>query len=170
VRFHEPIVVWGALLAAVSAGVFLLYLRRDPFEYDFNKLRTRQLASSADDNARRDRVKNIFGETQSPNVILAERADQIPLITRVLETNDDVKRFVERTETIETYLPSRQAEKIEIIGEIRRELLRIRKYVSDDTREKTTRTSRPRRSGPSPSTIFPGRSRSGSSRPTVAAA
>jgi hypothetical protein len=136
VRFNTPIVVWGTLLAVVSAGVFVVYLRRDPFEYDFNKLRTKQLAYSADDNARRDRVKFIFGETQAPNVILAEREDQIPLITRVLDTNEDVKRFVERYETIETYLPSRQAEKIEVIGEIRGELLRIRKYVNDDTRAK----------------------------------
>jgi hypothetical protein len=135
-RFNKPIVVWTTLLAVVSAGVFIAYLRRDPFEYDFNKLRTKQLAYSADDNARRDRVKYIFGETQAPNVILAEREDQIPLITRVLETNEDVKRFVERYETIETFLPARQAEKIEVIGEVRNELLRIRKYVNDDTREK----------------------------------
>jgi hypothetical protein len=136
VHANEPIVVWGTLLAVVSAAVFMHYLRRDPFEYDFNKLRTKQLASSAEDNARRDRVKNIFGETQAPNVILAEREDQIPLIARVLDTNEDVRRFVERYETIETYLPSRQAEKIEVIREIRNELLRIRKYVNDDTREK----------------------------------
>jgi predicted RND superfamily exporter protein len=135
-RFHEPIVVWGTLLAVASAGVFALYLRSDPFEYDFNKLRTKQLVRSADDNARRDRVKHIFGETQAPNVILAQRADQVPLIARVLETDPEVKRFVERYETIETYLPSRQAEKLEVLREIRAELLRIRKYVGEETRRK----------------------------------
>jgi hypothetical protein len=136
VRFNKPIVVWGTLLAAVSAAVFVAYLGRDPFEYDFSKLRTKQLARSADDNARRDRVKFIFGETQAPNVILADREDQIPLITRVLATDEGVKRFVERYETLETYLPSRQREKIEVIADIRDELLRIRKYVSEDAREK----------------------------------
>lgn len=135
-RFNGPIVLWGTLLAVASAALFLVHLRRDPFEYDFNKLRTRQLAYSADDNARRERVKLIFGETQAPNVILADREDQVPLITRVLDTDEDVKRFVERHETIGTYLPSRQAEKIEVIGEIRRELLRVRKYVDEAARAK----------------------------------
>lgn len=135
-RAYRPVVVWGVVLAVVGAGAFVVYLGRDPFEYDFNKLRTKQLALSADDNARRDRVKHIFGETQAPNVILAQRQDQVPLIARVLETNEDVKRFVERYETIETYLPSRQAEKIQVIDEIRGELLRVRKYVNDDARRK----------------------------------
>jgi hypothetical protein len=134
VRFDAPIVAWGTVLCVASAGVFGLYLLRDPFEYDFNKLRTKQLANRAEDNARRDRVKNIFGETQAPNVILAQREDQVPLITRVLETDPDVRRFVDRYETIDTYVPRRQAEKIEVIREIRDELRRIRKYVDDETR------------------------------------
>lgn len=133
---HGAIAAGGTLLAVVSAAVLALYLARDPFEYDFNKLRTKQLVRSADDNARRDRVKHIFGETQAPNVILADREDQVPLITRVLETNEDVKRFVERHETLGTYLPERQEEKIRVLRDIRAELLRVRKYVDGEAREK----------------------------------
>jgi predicted RND superfamily exporter protein len=124
------------LLSAISAVSVGLAIAEDPLEYDWRNLQAERSEESRVTwvNAR---VGETVEETRSGSAlaILAPRREDVPLLRaqleRYRENHPDVLGAVR---TIEDLMPADQAEKIPLLRELRRLLLDVRPYVSDERR------------------------------------
>jgi hypothetical protein len=110
----------GVVLIVVAA-VALPRFSRDPFEYDFRKLRSAQSPAA---RALSDRVDAVFGRTLSPIAILADRVDQLPLIRDAIRRADAPPgpEVIGDVTLLEDFLPgtaAEQREKLAVLDEIR---------------------------------------------------
>jgi predicted RND superfamily exporter protein len=110
----------GVVLTIVAA-VALPRFARDPFEYDFRKLRSTETPEQRELS---NKIDAIFGRTLSPIVILADRFEQLPLIRDAIRTADKAPGagVIGDITLLEDLLPgslNEQREKLAVLGEIR---------------------------------------------------
>lgn len=114
----------AVVLSLVSIPLILNYLP-NALEYDFTKLRTKNKGQAASEEAvLNNRVKKIFGESMSPIVLVAERTDQVkPLCDEIMRKSkldpNPKKQVVASCQSLYTYVPADQDEKIAVLGQIR---------------------------------------------------
>ena len=95
----------------------------EAFEYDFSKLRNEPKGDTYE-RVLNHRVNNLFGISQSPAVILAERLDQVPGIKQaILKKKENEKQIpnptIDRVRTIFDLLPETQQEKLDVLWDIK---------------------------------------------------
>jgi predicted RND superfamily exporter protein len=118
----RPRLVLGLVLAATAASLLPLprYLR-DPFEYDFRKLRNkRSLESGA--AALAPRVDRVFGRTITPSVVLADSRAHAAEVKRLILSRDRAGLLDEVT-TLDDLLPGdagTQHKKLAVLADLRR--------------------------------------------------
>jgi predicted RND superfamily exporter protein len=119
----RPRTVLGAGIALTLIALPpLLRVARDPFEYDFDKLRN-QAAKRSDAERLSQKIDPIFGRSLSPGFVLADDARQIDAIARQLRERDRVYHVLGAIKTVNDYLPGSPAEqshKLALIARIRR--------------------------------------------------
>jgi uncharacterized protein len=126
---RSRLVVGASALLFIGAGAIVWhYIASDPFEYDIRNLR-----SQGDDAVEARRWMQISDRTFGRGIsgrtyIAADRPDQVPRITDALRAIDEGKPPSQQTigviESIETFVPPQQAERIAVLAELR-ELLDV---------------------------------------------
>jgi hypothetical protein len=116
----------GIVTGLASAALSMMYIA-DPFEKDFNKLRSQNaLESGAAIVAKK--VDEIFGLYQEPQVIVADHDEDVPLIVsaldKVIREGGEMGPLSEVT-ALTTLVPPEQEEKLAV-------LKKIRAVLSDD--------------------------------------
>ncbi|MBI4815701.1 MAG: MMPL family transporter [Deltaproteobacteria bacterium] len=128
-RFHAPIGIGGLLLAIVAAALTVGYLK-DPFEKDFTKLRsTVTLERGA--AVWEAKVDQIFGRYLAPQVIVAEREEDVGHIVAAIQRSIDEggpRAPISEVTALSTLVPKEQSAKLEVLAE-------IRELLSDDVLE-----------------------------------
>jgi hypothetical protein len=105
------------ILAVLPIGRYA----RDPFEYNFNRLRSQASRDSASER-RSTKLNPIFGRSRSPNFILARDPSQVEEIRAKLRAADAKVHVLGDVKTVNDFLPGTptvQAEKLELLGKIR---------------------------------------------------
>jgi predicted RND superfamily exporter protein len=120
-RHHVVIASIGLVLTAASA-IGAAYYYRDPFEYDFRKLRSRRAAETGSSALGR-KVDTIFNGTRfmagSPAVILVDRPDQVKPLIEAINRKKSARAEIDRAESMRDLIPKEQDQKIPILNEIR---------------------------------------------------
>ena len=120
-RWRRPVALGGVALTVVSL-VAAARFYRDPFEYDFRKLRA-DFSQKSGASALGRRVDRIFDGTRmsagSPAVVLADRWDQVEPLVTALEKKRRHGAFFDRAEWIRGLLPPDQEKKIVVLDQIR---------------------------------------------------
>jgi predicted RND superfamily exporter protein len=134
-KFGLPINALGWIFAIVCIVVAIPYLK-DPFEYDFRNLRNQNEGVKRYDLA--GRIEKIFPRRLNPLFILADRQDQVPLITEELERNNKSgphAGLFQEIRSIYTYLPADQVKKIRVLKKTKRLLSKSTlSWLSDEDR------------------------------------
>jgi predicted RND superfamily exporter protein len=121
-RRHTAVCAVG-LLATLSAAIAAVAFYRDPFEYDFRKLRSKHSAERGSSRVGA-KVDTIFAGTRlsagSPVVLLLDRAEQVPLLLEALRRRQAEGAEILRVESMADLLPRDQERKIEVLCDIRR--------------------------------------------------
>jgi predicted RND superfamily exporter protein len=115
-------VALAGLAVTLLALVPLVSFVKDPFEYDFDKLRNQAARRS---NAERlsQKLDPIFGRSLSPGFVLADDAQQIDEIKRKLAERDRKEHVLGSIKTVRDYLPGspdEQTRKLGVIAKMRR--------------------------------------------------
>ncbi len=121
-RYGTGIHLVGWVFAIACIVVTIPYLK-DPFEYDFRKLRNPREGKSAYELS--GRVDKIFSKRLNPLFILADREDQVPLIqAELIRKNSEGPNqdLFDEIQTVSSYLPDQQEKKIRVLKRIRRAL------------------------------------------------
>jgi predicted RND superfamily exporter protein len=111
----------AAAAVTVLAAIFVVAFARDPFEYDFRKLRS-EAALAEDGVARWDaRVDSLFGDHLTPTVILGRDEQEARRIARAIEAHRRTHPdgTIGQVLSIASFVPERQEEKLPVIREIR---------------------------------------------------
>lgn len=125
---HAPKRVFAVGLVLTLASIIALVLfLRDPYEYDFSKLRN-QFSAKEGSGRRSTSSEDILGERSSPHVILADSMEQVPLIKKALEPHlatapGPENGYIKNIKTIYDYLPGTEKEqkmKLKLLKDIRR--------------------------------------------------
>ena len=120
---RAPRAVVGTSFSLVVLGAaMLVWWLPNSFEYDFSKLRNEPRGDTYE-RILNHRVNALFGISQSPAVILADRLDQVPGIRRaVLDKKEAEKEVpnptIDRVRTIYDLLPEDQEDKIDVLWDI----------------------------------------------------
>ncbi|HUU03403.1 MAG TPA: MMPL family transporter [Myxococcota bacterium] len=120
-RFGVPLHILAGIFAIICILVAVPYLK-DPFEYDFRNLRN-QSARMTGSGALTNRVDRIFEKRLNPVFILADRHDQVPLITAVLHRENlsgPREKLFQSIVSIFSFLPDNQPEKIKVLKKLRK--------------------------------------------------
>ncbi len=118
-----PQAVVGTSISLVLLGAVLLaWWLPDSFEYDFSKLRNEPRGDTYE-RILNHRVNALFGISQSPAVILADRLDQVPGIQRAVQEKKEAEKeipnpTIDRVRTIFDLLPEDQEDKIDVLWDI----------------------------------------------------
>lgn len=118
---------YGGVLIGLVTTVLTARFLHDPFEKDFSKLRS-TYARDQGATPIAAKVDEIFGRYSAPQVILADRAEDVPEIVRYLEEKirSGGERYpISSVLSLDMLVPPDQAGRIEV-------LRRIRKTMSDD--------------------------------------
>lgn len=118
---HARAIAWLGVLSGLAAAALTGLFLQDAYEKDFNKLRS--TVTSKEGTMYWDaKVDGIFGRYLSPQAIVAERPEDVPLIVAALEAEiakagptsplSDVTALTQ-------LVPPDQARKLAVIGEIR---------------------------------------------------
>jgi predicted RND superfamily exporter protein len=133
---HPRAVLTLGVLVTLGALSPLLRFARDPFEYDFDKLRN-QAAKRSDAERLSGRINPIFGRSLSPGFVLADRTDQVEAIRDQLKARDRTWRVLGSVRIVTDYLPGsvdEQTRKLGVLAEIRRMIDKNLKWLDDDQR------------------------------------
>jgi uncharacterized protein len=118
---HARVIAWFGTLSAIAGVVISVLFLRDPFEKDFNKLRS--TVSSTSGAAYWDAKKDeIFGRYLTPQVILAEKPEDVPHIVAYLEKvikDGGPMGPISDVTAMTKLVPDRQEEKLEVLKKIR---------------------------------------------------
>jgi uncharacterized protein len=123
---HPKMVFSIGAVALLASGISLVFFFRDPFEYDFRKLRN-QYSQKVGSGKKGGATDKILGERSSPHIFLADNVAQVPKIKMALsgymKTNPDPERqAIKAIKTAQDYVPGtieEQEKKIALLGEIR---------------------------------------------------
>lgn len=122
-RGPQTIVGISVSLVVISTALLLWWLPNS-FEYDFSKLRNEPREES-EARILNGRVNRLFGISQTPSVIVANRLDQVEAIKEIVlekkagEANHP-NPTIDKVRTIFDILPGEQEDKLEILGDIKR--------------------------------------------------
>ncbi len=129
----------GVLVVGLAFALFSGYaVTQIKFEYDFTNLR----ANLPETNLVKKKQSEIFKESDSPAIVMAESPEALQEITRALDKKiaTDPTPTIDKYRTIYSLLPDHQQEKMKIIAEIRDLLNRDEvKLLSKDEQEKVKR-------------------------------
>ncbi|MCP4605624.1 MAG: MMPL family transporter, partial [Proteobacteria bacterium] len=125
-RFPKTVLSIG-IIGIIASVISMAFYFRDPFEYNFKKLRN-QYAQEPGANKRRSKADAILGERASPHIFLADSFEQVPKIKKALsgymkDNPDPKKQAIKFFKTIYDYLPGteeEQEEKLHLIKDIRK--------------------------------------------------
>jgi hypothetical protein len=127
-RIPRTVTVVGLIFGAVGIAAGVLYVKRDPMEYDLKQLRT-------DPHARAKEIElttladSITGHVGADGMaILVERSEQVPLLEQALRARRDAapqdsKPFAD-VHALQDFVPSEQAEKIPTLLAIKEKVLK----------------------------------------------
>ena len=136
------VIAAAAVLFTIAGVITVRYVAADPFEYDIKKLRS----EGADAIAARDLMKisdDNFGRGHTGRTyIAADRPAQVPMIIDALHAIDRGKPEQAKTigtiESILTFVPPDQKERIAVLGEIRSLVDDALDAADDDERAELT--------------------------------
>ncbi len=140
---HARGVLVGTLMSSIiSIALVVWYLPRS-LEYNFDNLKFKPAKEEDSwENRARQRTTEIFGESQTPSIILADRPDQVPLIcpsvkARSKELLDEKgKELLDSCKTMNDYEPSNQPAKIQELKAIRATIEgSLLKFMNEDQRD-----------------------------------
>lgn len=120
IRYASPLLIVGVLLT-IGAILPLKSYIRDPFEYDFSRLRN-QRSRQGETEILAGKLNSIFGRTLSPNFVLARDASQAEEIRQALLEQDRKLHVIGSVNTINQFLPgdpSIQKQKLTVLSKIR---------------------------------------------------
>jgi predicted RND superfamily exporter protein len=127
------------LVVGLGFALFSIYgLSQIRFEYDFSNLR----ANLPETSIVKKKLSQIFKESDSPAIVMAESREALEEITRALDEKiaNDPTPTIDKYRTIYDLLPDNQEEKLKLIAEIRSLINRDEvKLLSKDEREKVER-------------------------------
>lgn len=138
---RSPAAILGvALVASIAAAMPLSGYLSDPWEYNFNKLKSR---SSAERGAGHFSKKSneIFGRRGSPTLVLADTMEDSLEVARQINEQDQKVTggtFIKRVETIYDVLggePAVVEEKLELLDEIRDHIDTVRSKLKGEDAE-----------------------------------
>lgn len=121
VEKHPRAIIAGGAALTVLSVIFIADLMREPFEYDFGKLRPR-IGGTPEVDVAWNRHFQVFDRGRSsPLVVLTDSLDQSALVVEAVEEKaNDPDSTIDYVTWLGTIVPERQDEKIEVIEEIRR--------------------------------------------------
>ena len=129
VENHTRKLFWMGNVLVLLSIVLLAFFMRDPFEYNFRKLRN-QYTNEMGSGKYSNEAEKIIGKRSQPHIILADNIGQVPAIKDALmpyhvESKDmpPEKQLFKDIDTIFDHLPgneTEQKEKIVILDDIRR--------------------------------------------------
>lgn len=120
VRYAMPISVVGTLAGVVALVLTARYLE-DPFEKDFNKLRSSVSLTSGSAQVAK-KVDDIFGLYQEPQVIVADSDEDVPVIVDALNkviAEGGEKGPLADVTALTNMVPRDQEKKLEVLAKIR---------------------------------------------------
>ena len=137
-RWPRATAAIGALCTMVAIVAGVRYLRQDPMEYDLGRVRT-------DMSKRKEEVRltqisdDLTGFVGIDGMaILVDRSEQVPLLVAELRKRRDaaplaLKPF-EDVHTLQDFVPTQQAEKIPLVMQVKKRLVRARErgFVKDE--------------------------------------
>jgi len=134
----RAMVVLSLVLSVAGAIAFVLWLRADPIDYNMRHMQN-DLGGGKELYRVAAKAADVLGNnTESGMVVLANTPEEVPDLVRVLEERrdaapPDLKPF-EGVHALQDFVPKDQAEKIPLLGEIRRKILKARRQggVSDE--------------------------------------
>lgn len=124
----RKLVIGGFVLAIVGVGL-LPFVQ---FEYDYGKLRKKQGAYSQF----RSSIHKVFPLSKTPAVVITDTLDE------AREVVEEVKRKMPTSKTIDTvkslldFLPEKLGEKKDVLSEIRKLLVKNRKWMNEKEQKK----------------------------------
>lgn len=141
-RHSRGVLAGTAVASMISVALVVWYLPRS-LEYNFDNLKFKPAKEDKTwQNIARQRTNEIFGESQSPSFVLADRADQVPLICPSIKSrskqllDDKGKEILDSCKTMNDYVPENQRAKIEELRAIRATLSgSLLKFMNEDQRE-----------------------------------
>lgn len=117
-RRFKSILCWSGGVAVVSVAFIIWYIPRS-LEYNFDNLKFKPAAEEDSwENRSRHRVNEIFGESQTPSIILADRPDQVLQICPSIRErsksllDENGVELLDTCKTINDYVPEDQYEKL----------------------------------------------------------
>lgn len=124
-RAPQRVIGISASLVTVSLALLIWWLP-NAFEYDFSKLRNEPKEES-EARIQNGRVNRLFGISQTPAVILADRLDQVRLIQEAVQEKaaaeaDHPQPTIDKVRTIYDLLPQEQEYKLDVLADIKRML------------------------------------------------
>ncbi|MBK6848836.1 MAG: 23S rRNA (adenine(2030)-N(6))-methyltransferase RlmJ [Proteobacteria bacterium] len=158
-RLAAPLARFGVehprLLLGLGAALSLAALiplpryARDPFEYDFRKLRNQVSRESASERLNA-RLSPVFGRSLSHNFIVADDPSQVEAIRDKLRAKDRGVGALGAVRTINDFLPGApalQRRKLEVLGRIRALIDRNLRLLDDTERADALRLRPPEHLG-----------------------
>jgi uncharacterized protein len=139
-RFARPIALAGGALAVVGVVASIHYAQTWPTEHDMRRLQN-DLGDASELYATSRRCAEILGAgIEGSMLVLAERADQVPALKRVLEARRDAapahdKPF-EAVHTLFDFVPGEQPRKLALLASIRATLSRLEAHATDEQRQR----------------------------------
>ncbi len=128
------LVAWVGLGLGLAASVAAVQFLRDPLEKDFGKLRS-TVTTETGSAYWESRVDRIFGKYLAPQVIVADRAEDVPRIVEAIEARiareGDRAPLTEVT-SLTTLIPKDQPEKLAVLADIRSTIDRLLPQLEGD--------------------------------------
>lgn len=127
----------GVAVAVFGVVASVVYVRRDPMEYDLRRVRGE---GSIDPETKRvsDVAAGVIGGAlEGSMVVLVDRVDEIPPLKKALEAKRDAappgQKPFEAVHSLYDFVPEGQADKVPVLLSIRERLLRARRrnFVAD---------------------------------------
>ena len=136
-RAPRTMAVLSLVLAGAGAVAFVLWIRADPIEYDMRHMQN-DLGGGKELYRVAARAADVLGNnTESGMVVLANTPDEVEDLKKALEDKrdaapPDLKPF-QGVHTLQDFVPPHQQEKIPLLLEIRRKILKARRQggISD---------------------------------------
>ncbi|MEZ4818348.1 MAG: MMPL family transporter [Bdellovibrionota bacterium] len=120
-RRYRPVVV-ASVLTLMTASILAINFIPTALEYDFSNLKNKY-EKTAQEKARDQRKKSVFGESLNPSIILADREAQVDgLCETVMELEKDVPAYqktISSCKNLQDFVPEEQDEKMQLLGNIR---------------------------------------------------
>jgi predicted RND superfamily exporter protein len=140
-------VLWFSIGSVVVSVVLIVWYVPNSLEYNFDNLKFKPAkVEDTWENRARNRTNEIFGESQSPSFILADRLDQVSLICPSIKTrskellDEQGKEILDSCKTMQDYVPADQHAKLDELKAMRKTLSgNLLKFMSEDQRDEVNR-------------------------------